>query len=292
MDSLWFLPRPSVNRFLTSFTLLLVLIEILVFAINVSTTSGLVPLVQNPTLGPSRCGLLRFGAKYSPFVVLKQEYWRLVSCVFMHSGMITLVVSVMLEYVVVLPFEIAQGRGVTVGVFFYSAVSGYVFSSVANPISMNMGALPGILGIVGIRISHGVLNYNAMTYEAQRRFGIIESLTALLAILVGQSSYVDNYASFVGFLQGSFVGGALYAHLLDGTRFAQHLTRCVAAMSSVFICVISIFLLMAGNSPLITLAAWSSMCPTSPYCVVGNGMYETELRGAGVSSLRTSSPLC
>ena len=257
-EPVWWLPKISALKLFSSVTLFIILAQLILFIYVVFVLSVASPTV-NPTLGPTPCGLITFGAKFSPFIVHKAEYWRLVTANFIHSGFITLIITILLEIVLMLPIEIEFGRIIVFVVFIISGMTGYTFSAVASPVSVDTGGLCAAMGFVGFRVSLGILDWDSVM-RGRRKFGTIEIGSAIITLIVGQSPFVDSYGSFVGFVMGCFLGGAYFANKIDTAEPTQKLVAVLAILASVFVIFVCAFLLAAGSYPLLDQIIWTSIC--------------------------------
>ena len=256
----WWLPRVPFKNFISSVTCWIMISQVVIFFASVAISNGFTPPASNSTFGPSRCALIQMGGKFSPFIVDKLEYWRIISANFVHSGLITLVLSLILEYLIIMPVEAEHGRLITATVFILSGATGYAFSAVASPTSVSTGALGPVMGLVGFRLSYAVLDWPSIPEDDRRRVGILEAGTAFIILIVGQSPFVDNYCSFAAFVIGCFIGGAFFGDKIDSTVASQRIVIVMALMATIFVLFIVGFLLGAGEFPLIHQAVYSLIC--------------------------------
>jgi rhomboid protease GluP len=259
-EQTWWLPKVSSSACLKSVTGWTMIAQIAVFAATVGISGGFVQPGLNATFGPSRCSLIATGAKFSPFIVHKMEYWRILSANYVHSGLITLLISLIFEYLIMLPVEIENGRLITLLVFALSGATGYAFSTVASPTSVDTGALAPVMGFVGFRLAYAVLDWPSIGSDDRRRVGALEAGTAFIVLVVGQSPFVDNYSAFASFVIGCFLGGAFFGDKIDGAGPSQKIVVAMAVLATVFVMFVVGFLLAAGQFPLIDQVVFSTIC--------------------------------
>lgn len=83
------------RQFLTiSFVICVVQIALL---ITMCQMDGTAPQSENSAIGPPAYSLVRFGAKESALIVWKNEYWRLLSSIMLHAGVIHIVPNVAIQ---------------------------------------------------------------------------------------------------------------------------------------------------------------------------------------------------
>lgn len=262
-DVTWWLPKPTLLQFLSSVTFWAYVVQILVFVVAVTSYNGLASSSANSTFGPTYCALISMGAKFSPFIVNRNQYWRIISASFIHSGIITLIVSLVLQYVMMLATEMQHEKPITICIFILCGATGYAFSAVANPSNIDTGALPSVMGFVGFRVAHDVFDWPALLARDRRRVGFVEAVTTFICLIVGQSPFVDSYASFAGFVTGCFLGGAFFSDKVENVISTQRIVFAMAALALSFLVFVCAFLLAAGDFPLTNEALWTTVCVSS-----------------------------
>jgi membrane associated rhomboid family serine protease len=262
LDNQWIpVPSVAVKKLITSVTFYIMLAQVGVFIASLVISGGFAPPSQNATFGPTRCALIAIGAKFSPFIVHKDEYWRLVTALFVHSGLVTIIITLLMELVIILPVELEHGRLLTLFVFFLCGIAGYTFSCLASPIAADTGALPSILGFVGLRLTYMFLDWPAILRD-RRKLGAIEAITAFIALIVGQSTFVDNYSSFAGCIVGFFLGGIFLAGKVeDNDACFQKSVMALAGVTTLFVLFVCAISLGLGQSvPLIDQYMYGNVC--------------------------------
>jgi rhomboid protease GluP len=150
---------------------------------------------QNPRV------LMQFGMKIN-FLIIKGEYWRLISSAFIHIGIMHLIFNMYGLYSLGTLVENIYGTKKYVLVYFSAAlwgsISSFIFST--NPSAGASGAIFGLLG--------------AILFWGQKRpkilstsFGINIIIVLVFNLINGfTTSGIDNYAH-IGGLIGGFVAG-------------------------------------------------------------------------------------
>jgi rhomboid protease GluP len=58
---------------------------------------GYAPRWENPMIGPPATTLVRFGAKEAALIIIKSQWWRLVSPIMVHSGILPMLPNVAIQ---------------------------------------------------------------------------------------------------------------------------------------------------------------------------------------------------
>ncbi|MCL1790249.1 MAG: rhomboid family intramembrane serine protease [Peptococcaceae bacterium] len=147
--------------------------------------------------------LLRFGANYAP-LIQKGEYWRLVTCNFLHIGFMHLALnSVALIALGGMAETLFRRFKYSVLILlsgFFAALTSYMF----HPNSISAGASGAVFGIVG------AILITALRNQRFRASGLTSSLVFLVVInlIFGfMTDYVDNAAHIGGLVAGLAIGG-------------------------------------------------------------------------------------
>ena len=151
------------------------------------------------------------GALFEPAVLYQEEYWRLLTAVFMHFGIEHLVNNMLLLFILGDNLERALGK-IKYGIFYLVCGVG------ANMVSMwvnltrgsyavSAGASGAIFGVVGGLLYVVAVNRGRLEDLSTRQLGIL----AVLSLYHGfTSSGVNNVAHVAGLLLGAVMGAVLY----------------------------------------------------------------------------------
>ncbi|KAJ6358484.1 hypothetical protein OIU76_000234 [Salix suchowensis] len=143
------------------------------------------PLKDNPLFGPSSATLQRFGALEWTKVVHEHQGWRLISCMWLHAGIIHLLANML--SLVFIGIRLEQQFGFR------------------NNISV--GASGALFGLLGAMLSELITNWSIYTNKAAALFTLLVITAINLAI--GILPHVDNFAHIGGFLSGFLLGFVL-----------------------------------------------------------------------------------
>ncbi|CAM8876822.1 unnamed protein product [Rhodiola kirilowii] len=137
-------------------------------------------------------------------VVHGHQWWRLFSCMWLHAGLIHLVVNMI--SLVFIGIRLEQQFGfVRVGIIYLiSGFGGSVLSSLYLRGNISVGASGALFGLLGAMLSELLTNWSIYTNRAAALFTLIVVIAINLA--VGILPHVDNFAHIGGFLTGYFLG--------------------------------------------------------------------------------------
>lgn len=178
-------------------TLTLVLLQLFVFAGLAILGAGVVE--PNPIV------LLNWGANFDGYT-LNGGWWRLFTNVFMHAGILHLLVNVLSLYYVGLMLEPKIGKLKFLAAYIICGLAGSLASLWWNTFIISVGASGAIFGIFGLYLL--LFATNPANREVRVGFLIFSAIVILLNIAIGEwLGFVDNAAHLGGLAAGLFVGG-------------------------------------------------------------------------------------
>lgn len=184
----------------------------------------------NPMVGPSAASLLRLGALQRSSIVVKKEWYRILTAIPLHAGVLhwfmngaaTLWMSRSL-----LRAETPSCSRRFVVAFLAAAIGGNVCSAAYSPFTVSMGASGGLFGWLGYCFADVVANFRVLSrsdegYPFPRRRAIAWlALDLCLLIGLGMTPYIDNFAHMGGFLSGIGIGWSGRGSPSAGTVLAE-----------------------------------------------------------------------
>ncbi|CAN1751936.1 RHOMBOID-like protein 3 [Linum perenne] len=156
------------------------------------------PTRDNPLFGPSSSTLEKMGAVEWEKIVKRHQGWRMVTCIWLHAGVIHLVAN-MLSLVFI------GVRLVRVGIIYLvSGFGGSVLSSLFIRSGISVGASGALFGLLGAMLSELLTNWTIYSNKAAAMITLLVIIAVNLAI--GILPHVDNFAHIGGFLTGFLLG--------------------------------------------------------------------------------------
>ncbi|OOM79356.1 rhomboid family intramembrane serine protease [Clostridium sp. BL-8] len=146
--------------------------------------------------------LIYFGAKIN-ILIDHGEIWRLLTCAFLHSGLIHIVCNMYSLYIIGPQIEQIYGIRKYLSIYLISCITASISSYFLNPNGIAVGASGGIFGLMGALLAFALIERNRI----QKKF--LSSLLQIIAInlFIGLSiKNIDNFAH-IGGLVGGIVSG-------------------------------------------------------------------------------------
>ena len=215
-------PRPSFPV-----TITLIVLNGLIFVVLVLNGYALL----KPTTGQ----VLHWGGNFGP-MTLSGQWWRLFSSMFLHIGIVHLLLNMWCLWNLGWLAESLLGRWTYLTLYLAAGVGGDLFSLAWNPMRVGAGASGAIFGVAGALITG--LYFARLAVPRSELSGIIKSvaLFAFYNLVFGLRVGVDNMAHLGGLVTGMALGLAL-APVLSRPREERgtaKLVIMVAASLAVF----------------------------------------------------------
>ncbi|XP_047162644.1 RHOMBOID-like protein 2 [Vigna umbellata] len=162
------------------------------------------PMQENPLLGPSSSTLTKMGALRWDNVVNGHQGWRLVTCIWLHAGIIHLLANML--SLVFIGIRLEQQFGfVRIGVIYLvSGFGGSVLSCLFIRDHTSVGASGALFGLLGAMLSELITNWTIYSNKAMALLTLLVIIVINLGI--GILPHVDNFAHIGGFVVGFLLG--------------------------------------------------------------------------------------
>lgn len=168
------------------------------------------PLRENPLLGPSSATLEKMGALNWAKVAYQHQGWRLISCMWLHAGLIHLVINMLSLLFIGIRLEQQFGY-VRIGIIYLlSGFGGSVLSALfLRNHNISVGASGALFGLLGSMLSEIFMNWTIYSNKAAAIITLLSIIVINLAI--GILPHADNFAHIGGFVTGFLLGFVLLA---------------------------------------------------------------------------------
>lgn len=241
----WLKRLPWFTMVVSAAQIVVFIVEFVRMGVETGSPLQLKPSV-NPMLGPSPYLLINMGARYGPCMhyidkitngdilwpcanstsmdtnvcSLRElcgfdfkpqgayQWWRLITAIFLHSGIIHLAFNMLLQ--ILLGGRLEKDIGVVrfVIIYFVSGVGGFLLSAnFAGTGMASVGASGAIFGIIGIDLLD--LLYNWDTYKHPMRNLLLHIAEIIINFVLGLLPGLDNFAHIGGLAMGVLSGVAI-----------------------------------------------------------------------------------
>ncbi|WVZ48800.1 hypothetical protein U9M48_000207 [Paspalum notatum var. saurae] len=162
------------------------------------------PLKENPLLGPSSATLEKMGALDVSKVVHGGQGWRLITCMWLHAGVVHLLINMLC--LVFIGIRLEQEFGfVRIGlVYLISGFGGSLMSALFIRSSVSVGASGALFGLIGSMLSELITNWSLYANKVAALLTLVFVIVVNLAL--GILPRVDNFAHIGGLISGFLLG--------------------------------------------------------------------------------------
>jgi rhomboid protease GluP len=150
----------------------------------------------------------RLGASFGPAIFYENEWWRLVTAMFLHAGLLHIGFNMMALMQLGPPLEEVYGSARYLFFYVVTGAFGFLVSSATGHFSL--GASGALLGLVGLLLA--ITTKRGGAYMREMRSRLITDVVILFALGFSGFMAMDNFAH----------GGGLAAGFLLGKLFADH----------------------------------------------------------------------
>jgi membrane associated rhomboid family serine protease len=158
--------------------------------------------------GPSQQKLFDLGALFPPAIALGHQYWRLITPMFLHAGLIHLAFNSYALYLLGFLVEDAFGKARFLAIYFIGGFLASVTSFAFGPTGeVGVGASGAIFGLLGAWVAFNYRRRTSPMASANLRWALM--LIGLNVILGFSIPGIDWRAHLGGLVAGSLLGAVL-----------------------------------------------------------------------------------
>jgi rhomboid protease GluP len=154
--------------------------------------------------------LLKWGGNVRPYV-LEGQYWRLLTNMFLHGGVMHVLFNMYALLFVGLFLEPVMGRTKYLVVYLVTGIAASIASIWWHPATVSVGASGAIFGMYGVFLA--LLTTKLFPKNLQKSFLASTAVFIGYNLLFGLTGGIDNAAHIGGLLSGIIIGYALYPSL-------------------------------------------------------------------------------
>lgn len=180
------------------------IIQVILMIWELISGGGFLPFSENPFLGPGPETYIIFGGKWVPSIINNGEWWRFVTAIFLHSGLIHIAFNLLSQIKVGFDLERVHGTYRLFPIYIISGVFGNLVSAIFLPKSVTVGASGSIFGFFGVLLVDLIKNWKKLPRPG-RSLGIL-IVSIIISFAFGLMPGVDNWAHAAGFVMGLLSG--------------------------------------------------------------------------------------
>ena len=218
-------------------TPILIDLNILVFIVMIASGVGI--------MSPSTLSLLKWGADFGP-LTLTGDWWRAVTCNFIHIGAFHLLMNMYAFMYVGLLLEDLIGSRRMFMSYLLTGLCSAVFSLYMHGETISAGASGAIFGLYGIFLAF--LFFHRIAKE--QRKALLTSILIFVGynLVYGMKAGIDNAAHIGGLLSG-FLLGIIYVCSYKFEKADAQRTVSILGELSIFCIFLFSFLMLCKNAP-------------------------------------------
>lgn len=174
---------------------------------------GIADLAFNPMVGPYPDTLDDLGAKNTARILYNNEWFRLLSPIFLHAGVVHFLMNGYLQFRLGLFLELQWGRITWLLIYLISGLVSSLASAVALPDQLSVGASGALMGLMGawsadLYCSWG---HGSRAEQAQRSAQfVVCCINMAVVISFSAVPYVDWAAHLAGMVAGVLLGAMVF----------------------------------------------------------------------------------
>lgn len=191
---------------------------------------GVVPTEENGTIGPPVYTMVKWGAKEAAFIVYRNEWWRLMSCLLLHAGLFHIIPNVAVQLKVCGYLNLVYGTPVFLTIYFGAGVFGSLCSCIMFPNDVSVGSSGAVLGELTSWVVWLLIRWNKIPpqYTHHRNCQMMGLLVMLTLVLCTSFAERVDWAAHVGgMVMGALMGAVLHCKYLE-QALPRKIIGCVA----------------------------------------------------------------
>jgi rhomboid protease GluP len=167
---------------------------------------------------PSVEDLLKWGADFGPSTLLEVQPWRVITCAFVHIGLVHLLVNMWSLWIIGRFCERLYGNLGFALIYLLSAVGGSLASLAWNPLVVSAGASGALFGIDGAMLAF--LYLRPSDIPAEHLKSLRNEVLRIIGInlVLGLGMQFDNAAHIGGLVTGAIAGALVAQDLREPER--------------------------------------------------------------------------
>lgn len=189
--------KPSIKNNYKDYmaTYILIAANVIMFLISVLMSRSLISIDVGT--------LYKLGANNTLLVNYYHQFWRLVTCMFLHGGIIHILCNMYALYYLGMQIEKIFGKTKFIAIYFISGIAASYLSNMFNDYRViSEGASGAIFGLLGALLVYYIKERNRISKGAIENIAVIIVLNLFIGF---SSSNIDNFAHIGGLIFGIII---------------------------------------------------------------------------------------
>jgi len=200
---------------------------------------GVESLKVNPWVGVSVETLIKLGAKDVPLIVDQNQWWRLLTPIVLHAGIIHVALNVVAQILLGIHLERRIGWWRVGLVYLLGGVAGNLTSAIFLPDLIEVGASGAIYGLSSYYIADLIVHWSVI--EHPRKYAMMLAGSTLFGFCIGLLPTIDNFAHIGGSVAGFLISLCMVPPTDAGAAVSR---RAKAAMVTGYVLIAVFFFRM------------------------------------------------
>ena len=152
--------------------------------------------------------LVDMGALYGPLVVLKGEWWRLFTAMFLHGGMTHILMNMFSLYLIGRGAEMYFEKKSYISIYLFSGLLGGLASLYMHPNSVGIGASGAIFGVFGALAGFFLAHRDKIATHSKafmKDFGMVLGINLVLGLSIPSIDVSAHIGGLVVGVIGGFI---------------------------------------------------------------------------------------
>lgn len=180
---------------------------------------GIAPMQMNPMFGPYPDALSEWGGKNSVLILDDGQWWRLITPILLHAGVIHLLGNVAVQLDTGAFFEKEWGSFRWLIIYLSSAVGSSILSVIIMPEAISVGSSGAVMGLFGGKLAEVLMRMCESDETEQEKLGhrvrkeqcVAVTCSVTVVMLFSFIPFVDWAAHLGGLIAGLVVGIMVFA---------------------------------------------------------------------------------
>jgi membrane associated rhomboid family serine protease len=206
---------------------------------------------SNPMVGPSSLAMVEWGAKDAALIVYRGQWWRLISPIIMHAGVIHLISNMVIQLRVGGYLNLVFGNFAFLLIYILSGIFGNICSCIFIPAGVSVGASGALLGILSAWCVWIVFRWKKIPEQchAQRNCQLTMVVVCIVITLaMSFAEFVDWAAHLGGAVIGIVLAVVCLSRELDNAN-TRTTVRVCGVLLTILLFSISIWYLAVKLKP-------------------------------------------